>query len=154
MAVLRRMLGGVSILCLFVQAAYAGHDTNNVLSVVVDPQSPETLYAATDAGVLKSTDGGATWASAGLTTTHVWGIAVDPQLPSTLYAWSYDTAGLYKSIDGGASWQAVPSLESTYVVAFAIDPSASNTLYDIQMVAPTGPEPFGKRKIAGEIRVG
>jgi photosystem II stability/assembly factor-like uncharacterized protein len=36
---------------------------------------------------------------------------------------------VYKSINGGGSWQAVPDLDSSYIAAFAIDPSVPNTLY-------------------------
>ena len=98
----RRIFGPFALLCLLVGAAHA---EVNTLSVAVDPQSREILYAATDAGVLKSTNGGSSWVSAGLTGTHLLGIAIDPQVPGTLFAWSYDKTGLYKSINGGGIWQ-------------------------------------------------
>ena len=50
--------------------------------VVIDPLAPETLYAGA-LGVLKSTDGGATWRSAGLTRTPVSALAIDPKATAT-----------------------------------------------------------------------
>ena len=126
-AAFRGIFGSLALLCLLLVGA--AHAAVNTLSVAVDPQSPEILYAATDAGALKSTNGGSSWVSAGLTGIHLLGIAIDPQAPGTLFAWSYDTTGLYKSINGGGSWQAVPDLDSSYIAAFAIDPSVPNTLY-------------------------
>jgi photosystem II stability/assembly factor-like uncharacterized protein len=60
----------------------------NVSAVVFDPQISNTVYAATDRGVSRSNDRGATWATldrglAGLTVTA---LAVDPNDTSILYA--------------------------------------------------------------------
>jgi hypothetical protein len=75
----------------------------DVTSLVVDPQSTDTVYAGTsEGGVLKSTDGGATWVSAGLTDTPVIALAIDPGVPSWLYAIS--STGLHKSSNAGATW--------------------------------------------------
>ena len=64
----------------------------SVSSLVIDPHTPTTLYAATDcATVLNSTDGGDTWRapSAGLSSEQISGLsvlAIDPTTPGTLYA--------------------------------------------------------------------
>src|SRR5256885_13038688 len=56
--------------------------------------------------VVKSTDGGATWAAAnsGLPDVQVERIIVDPSDPSkqTVFAATY--AGVYRSTDGGGNW--------------------------------------------------
>ncbi|MET0622748.1 MAG: SBBP repeat-containing protein, partial [Pyrinomonadaceae bacterium] len=60
-----------------------------VTALVVDPASPSTVYAATDAaGVYKSVDGGAHWArsSTGLTNRNVTALALRPGSPSALLA--------------------------------------------------------------------
>ncbi len=60
-----------------------------VTLLVVDPASPSTVYAATDAaGVFKSADGGASWArsSAGLTNGNVTALALRPGSPPALLA--------------------------------------------------------------------
>ena len=75
-----------------------------VTSLVVDPMSPSTVYAGTEGGVLKSTDGGATWARAGLTDNPVFTLAIDPGVPSLLYALT--STGLLKSANGGETWSA------------------------------------------------
>src|SRR5260221_4845138 len=58
-------------------------------AVVVDPQTPTTLYAGTPAAKLyKSTDGGATWSSTRpvpSTDPYVRAVAIDPLTPTTLY---------------------------------------------------------------------
>jgi photosystem II stability/assembly factor-like uncharacterized protein len=57
-------------------------------------------------GVLKTTDGGATWAHS-LDWSYqqrrgVWAVRVDPLTPSTV--WAATTEGVYKSTDSGATW--------------------------------------------------
>lgn len=81
------------------------------LSLAIDSRTaPTTVYVGTSYdSVLKSTDGGDTWAPAreGLPR---WGEVVDLAIdvrtnPSTLYAGPSST-GVFRSTDGGASWQA------------------------------------------------
>ena len=59
-------------------------------ALAVDPQSPETLYVATDEGrIFGTSDGGDSWKSLGPSirkTTEITTLAVDPQNPRTLYA--------------------------------------------------------------------
>jgi len=69
-----------------------------VSCVAVSPADPRVIYAATNdhpyhddccaEGVLKSSDGGATWQheNSGLTLTNVKSIAVSPHAPAILYA--------------------------------------------------------------------
>ncbi|HXH94352.1 MAG TPA: hypothetical protein VNN25_22435 [Thermoanaerobaculia bacterium] len=77
--------------------------------LAVDPQSPDTVYAAyqTNVGVYKSVDGGAHWtpANTGLPQAIVFSMVIDPSNGSTLYAGS--APGLFKSTDGGGSWTAL-----------------------------------------------
>lgn len=77
-----------------------------VSALVVDPQTPATVYAGTDVGVFKSTDGGSSWiaSNTGLTDLVVGVLTMDPQTPATLYAATL--AGVFKSTDGGAHWTA------------------------------------------------
>src|SRR5262249_13252409 len=61
---------------------------DGVTAIAVDPLQETTLYSATDRGVLRSTDGGATFErlSAGLPGGVVSGLAIQPDAPSTVYA--------------------------------------------------------------------
>jgi photosystem II stability/assembly factor-like uncharacterized protein len=91
-----------------------------------------TLYASGQAlpgmskptGVLRSSDGGRTWAAAGLATQTVWELQVDRGNGSTLYA-STDF-GLRASSDGGRTWGDVadgPDGPTSAVVSVPKDPS-------------------------------
>jgi uncharacterized protein (TIGR03437 family) len=77
-----------------------------VYSITFAPSAPAVMYAATNLGVWKSSDGGATWtlpANKGFP-SHPGVIAVDAGSPSLIYAAS--TQGLFVSIDGGVDWAA------------------------------------------------
>ncbi len=96
-----------------------------VTTMVLDPQTPTTLYAGTGeecffgngegssnsavaqgAGVFKSTDGGDTWVHLPATGTAAWNsvarLAIDPTNPSTLVAATI--SGIWRSTDAGATW--------------------------------------------------
>src|SRR5262245_2866064 len=125
-----------------------------VHALAIDPATPRTLYAATEGGVFKSTDGGTRWSTTGLpyhapleSGDHYWwfdALAIDPHIPSTLYVGtsgggSYGpppgAKSAYKSTDSGASWSVVdsgltdPSGNALIVAALAIDPHTPSTLY-------------------------
>jgi len=111
-----------------------GPDGANVVTLTIDPIVPTIAFAGTTgSGVLKTTDGGASWAPAngGLATTNVLALAIDAATPSTLYAGT--DAGVFKSTDGGQSWAAanggMDGAPSIVVNALAIDPSSPTTLY-------------------------
>ena len=121
--------------------AWAGDDvwTSNgpyggaITAVVIDPQNPEIVYAATDEnGVYKSTDGGSSWTtiSRGLNSYWVNALAIDPQNPTTLYAGTF--TGVYKSTDAGGRWQKVtnePSNVRRSVYSLTIDPQNPSIVY-------------------------
>ena len=111
-----------------------GPDGANVVTLTIDPIVPTIAFAGTTgSGVLKTTDGGASWApaNAGLATTNVLALAIDAATPSTLYAGT--DAGVFKSADGGQSWAVanggMDGAPSIVVNALAIDPSSPTTLY-------------------------
>jgi len=86
-----------------------------------------------DSGVLKSTDGGATWSpvNVGVAEGSVRVVAIDPVNTSTIYTGT--GSGVFKSTDGGASWTLVnPSPAGDSVVELAIDPVDTNTIYAVE----------------------
>jgi hypothetical protein len=112
----------------------------SVFSLAMDPDDPSTVYAGTDWGVLKSTDGAASWTAAnyGLQSDRnglsIPFLATDPQNPGTLYAATPSptaSAGMFKSTDGGESWNPVNNsgLVATSVNSLVVDPTSSGTLY-------------------------
>ncbi len=122
-----------------------GPGGGDILAFVVDPSSPQTMYASIfDSGIFKSIDGGATWKD--LSTTYpatpnlayglVYGLAVSAR-SGTVYSMFASSSGatgdqVYKSSDGGASWSLVASLpasSSNLVTAMSLDPLNDSTLY-------------------------
>lgn len=77
-------------------------------SVAADPENPQTLYATSNSGVLRSTDGGNTWKTLPGFPSHsiAYWVAVDPRNSNTLYA-ATTPLGVLKSADGGATWTAI-----------------------------------------------
>lgn len=102
-------------------------DFRDVKLLVADPRNANVAYLATsdfsNAKIMKTTDGGATWIALtnGVTSLRARALLIDPSNPDTLYAGStcepiaktgdaqaapFDGA-IFKSTDAGASWQRV-----------------------------------------------
>jgi photosystem II stability/assembly factor-like uncharacterized protein len=87
------------------------------------------IYAATNSGVFKTTNGGDSWtATAALGMFGVRTLAVDPQNPQIVYANPFNE-GLYRTSNGGASWDILAGLGT--VSAIAVDPTDSSTVYAV-----------------------
>ena len=75
-----------------------------VRALTACPGDPSTLYAATQEGPYRSSDGGESWTSLGLDDPQpTWSVAVHPADPRIIYAGTVD-ARVYRSTDGGESW--------------------------------------------------
>jgi photosystem II stability/assembly factor-like uncharacterized protein len=107
-------------------------------ALAIDPTTPRTLYAGSDRGVFKSTDGGGTWAAAGTSFGAVRALALDASTPGALYAgtgcFQFDGScrgDVFKSTDGGNTWSAADTglPDNNFVRALAVDPSTPRTLY-------------------------
>ncbi|MEM9556662.1 MAG: hypothetical protein AAGC60_20550 [Acidobacteriota bacterium] len=104
-----------------------------IFDLVPDPTAPGVLWAAGDAGVLRSNDGGSTWSprSSGLgRSARVESIAIDPTDGDQLWATVTGSAplepgqnGLYRSLDRGLSWRLVPEVGVAHDVAFGAGPT-------------------------------
>src|SRR5205823_5103474 len=106
-------------------AGNGGNSFARVGGLTIDPKNPSTVYVTrSDAGVFKSTDGGASWrpANSGLRATPVSSLAIHPQFSSLLYA------GMYRSNDAGRNWFWLGTNFGNFV-ALAIDPQTPNTMY-------------------------
>ena len=64
--------------------------------------SDSIVYAGTNSGIYKTTDGGNNWVSVLVTVNSIRGLALDPQT-GNIYGASFGS-GLYKSTNQGASW--------------------------------------------------
>jgi photosystem II stability/assembly factor-like uncharacterized protein len=83
--------------------------STDFMVLAIDSMNPHTLYAAGHGlWVIKSTDGGTTWAlkKQGLGGDDVHALAMDPNDPQKLHAWVVDK-GLYRSTNGGDVWARV-----------------------------------------------
>ncbi len=77
----------------------------NVTSILVDPYEPNTVYAATLAGLYKSTDAAKSWKRIGesLTDQMIIAMVLDRTRQGVIYLAGRD--GVHCSEDGGATWK-------------------------------------------------
>jgi photosystem II stability/assembly factor-like uncharacterized protein len=110
-----------------------------VRAIAVHPREPDVIYAGTDDGPYRSTDGGDRWERLGIPQRAgtVWSFAFHPGRPQTMYAGLAPVA-LYRSEDGGDTWKALPGARSpehcpmgfpTRLVRIAVDPSDPDVIY-------------------------
>jgi photosystem II stability/assembly factor-like uncharacterized protein len=76
----------------------------NVTSVQVDPYEPDTVYAATLAGLYKTRDGGTSWKRIGesLADQMIVAMVLDRARKDVVYLAGRD--GIHRSEDGGMTW--------------------------------------------------
>ena len=128
-------------------------DHTGVTDVVIDPQNPETVYAAAyqrrrhmwtlidggpESALYKSTDAGVTWNKlrAGLPTTEMGriGLAISPVDSNVIYA-QVEAAdrkgGIFRSSDRGGSWERRNEFDTTamYYSRIVADPKDVDRLY-------------------------
>lgn len=103
--------------------------------IVINPSDTKEIYCVTGA-LLKSTDGGLTWANIvngiNLIETSIASFMLNPSNPSTLFVGTSGIYGgsLYKSVNGGENWsQVLPDTLNDGVISLAMDPVDNNTLY-------------------------
>jgi photosystem II stability/assembly factor-like uncharacterized protein len=136
------------------------NDSTGVSDLVMDPNDPNTLYAAfwhayrrpwmlnsggPGGGLFKTTDGGATWreitSNRGLP-RGLWGkvgIAVSPANSRRVWAIiENDSGGVYRSDDAGESWEWVNRDRSLrqrawYYSKIFADPKDTNTIYGLNV---------------------
>jgi photosystem II stability/assembly factor-like uncharacterized protein len=77
----------------------------NVTSIHVDAFDPDTVYAATLAGLYKTTDGGKSWTriAESLQDQMIIAMLLDRTKKGVLYIAGRD--GIHRSEDGGATWK-------------------------------------------------
>ncbi len=128
-----------------------GYPVMGVGGIAIDPTNTKVMYIGTGEtynygsytiglidrttrgsygiGILKTTDGGATWRPS-LNWLYqqnrgVWKIIINPKKTTTVYAAT--TEGVYKSLDSGNTW--VNVLPQKMVMDIALDPIDTNVIY-------------------------
>jgi CSLREA domain-containing protein len=110
--------------------------------LTVDPANAAILYAVSANRIVRSGDGGVTWASAdggvasGSPSYHVDALAVAATTPSTAWALirrvgTYGTlyGTLYRTTDGGVSWTTISGVSLFDTNFLALDPMNPRTIY-------------------------
>jgi photosystem II stability/assembly factor-like uncharacterized protein len=98
-----------------------------VTSIIIDRIDPDTVYATTLAGFLKSINAGATWSlMSGLSSKPLWDVAIDPTNHDVLYV-ATNTSGVWRSPDAGVSWQPTGPL-SAVPYSVSVDPSPAHAI--------------------------
>ena len=96
-----------------------------VEDLAVDPLRAHTVYGAARDGLLRSTDGGATWGRVGLSGPDC--IAIAPSAPNVMYGEDYGL--LMRSADWGVTWTRMSQSLSCSSGFIAVDPRDPNTVY-------------------------
>jgi photosystem II stability/assembly factor-like uncharacterized protein len=100
-----------------------------IVAVAISASAPQVIYAASGAGVFRSSDAGDTWVDVSGPLHDVTHLAVDPTNANILYAASLQS--VWKTTDGGMSWTKSSSglTSSPLATALLIDPHHPSTLY-------------------------
>jgi photosystem II stability/assembly factor-like uncharacterized protein len=104
----------------------------NFVSVAVDPENPDIVYAGTRHLAWKTSDGGAHWHNVKdgmLDDSDVFSIIVDPKSPSKVYASA--CSGIYKSDNGADLFHRVQGLPHSAIRTrvLKMDPQHSSIVY-------------------------
>lgn len=96
-------------------------------AIVTDPASRTIYLGSNGGGILKSTDGGASFVpmNNGLDSLSIAAMAMVPNHPNHVYAATIN--GVYHSVDGGAHWVGTEDISTA--VTFVIDPNHTNVVY-------------------------
>lgn len=97
-------------------------------TVAVAPSNPAVVWAAGSGGVVRSTDGGATWSNVSGPLADVARLVVHPTNPDKAWALS-SSQGIYRTLDGGATWISANQFAGITPTALLLDPRDPDTLY-------------------------
>lgn len=90
------------------------------------PTTPNLVYAASNAGVLYSPNGGYTWNPL-YTSNSALAIAIDPLTPENIYAGL--ASNVIRSTNGGPNWSILPGFSGLNVLRLAFNPSQPADVY-------------------------
>ncbi len=124
-------VGGLFVLVCSVSLADGDFDTwvktgplgGRVFCVAVHPDSVDTIYAALEEGLYRSTDGGESWERLP-TSWYALEVILDPLYPNVVYART--STRLYRSTDTGETWEEVATFR---ILSFAMDPNYPQRLF-------------------------
>lgn len=105
----------------------------------VHPDNGDVIYAGTQDGPYRTTNGGDTWERVGFPDRNavIWAITYHPNNPKIMYAGTAPVA-LYRSDDGGDTWRRLPGAKSPgycemafacRTIRIAVDPNRPDDVY-------------------------
>jgi photosystem II stability/assembly factor-like uncharacterized protein len=128
---------------------FAGPDNigGRITDVMLNPNSTDTIYAATaSGGIFLSDDEGQTWQPIfdDALSLSIGDLAMDPSDSQTIYAgtgevnagggsMTYGGFGIYKSTDAGSNWLHLGLEQTRYIARIAVDPSNSDKIFVASM---------------------
>jgi hypothetical protein len=130
---------------------------NSMTSLAIAPTNDSIFYLAYGAGIMKSTDKGATWfrIAFSFNVVSVASVEVDPRDANIVYTGVFSfggtPGGVYKSTDGGLNWEAKNNgLDSTdwHIDALEVNPTNSIELF-LGIGTPIVPHEMLLRSIDG-----
>jgi hypothetical protein len=115
-----------------------GQPPEGIIDLAASSVETDVLYAATQTGLLRSTDGGRSWEDAHLLRRPATMVKVTPE--GQVYAFMVG-AGLIRTQEPHLRWQTVHNdFGEDYVLHFAVDPSDGQTLYAVTLHPQTHAE--------------
>ncbi len=108
-----------------------------VYRLLLDPNNNNTLYAATNGGLFKTTDAGASWKV--INSKHFRDLEFLPGSSTHMYASTY-WGEIYNSTDGGYTWDKVvdESNSSGARTELAVSPDSANVVYAVMAGSDDG----------------
>ncbi len=104
-------------------------DFEYVNRLIVDPANENIVLAATESGILKSTNGGATWVKVYLSRNGVEDLVADPTSFNTLFGCEY-SIGVLRSTNTGNNWSVSNTgLEAGTRFEIAVSPVNHNNVF-------------------------
>src|SRR3989338_4118040 len=115
-----------------------------VTAIAFSPASADTIFAGIADGILRSTDGGSTWARVATTLHSIEAIALSPTFASDGAGFAVSNGdGIWRTTDGGATWT---NMDSASGLGIAVSPAFATD----QTVFAAGFDGVGKSTDAGQ----
>ena len=101
-----------------------------IRELIMNPDNPDVMIAASTSGIFKTVDGGNTWTNPE-TNGHFFDVKFKPGDPGIVYASTWDYWGgnteIYTSTDGGDTWSVVKSFSGTVCrISLSVSPASPN----------------------------
>lgn len=130
--------------------AYEIDDKQLVSRLLVNPDDPNTVIAATSSGIIKTTDGGNTWNSKN-NSAFIIDMEFNPLNHNIIYASTFSWSGnghIYKSTDNGDSWEDVRTISGAVRIALAVTADEPDFVYALS--ARTGSNSFHSVQVSDD----